>query len=293
METRPIDADDVVAVYDDMGSQQDSSDAGPSIHYGFYDADHDDRAAAVENMNRVLSEAVDVGPDDRVLVLGCGAGDESVWLARQRGATVVGVDVSDRQLDRARKYATDRGVTDSVTFRNVDFHDLAEFDAGSFDVVWALEAFCHSGDDCGVLEQARRVLHDGESDGPSASNSAGGRLVVGDLFQLPRELSKAEQTQLRSANDALGARVDPIDEFVEHTHDLGFENVDVRDVTESIMPSSRQRGLYGRLAYRPYQLLQRLGLASQTRVDVLRGSGQLHKLVQSGALGYYHVTAEC
>lgn len=278
METRPIDAADVAAVYDDLRTHHDSSGSG--IHHGFYDEDHDDRASAVENMNRVLADAVGVSPGDRVLVLGCGAGDDAVWLAAERDATVVGVDVSESQLELAREHAADRGVESDATFHRRDFHDLAAIDDESFDVVWALEALCHSSDDRRVLEQTRRVLADD------------GRLVVADLFQLPREFSEDERRTLRSAHDAFGARCDPIDELVESVHDLGFEGVEVRDVTESIWTSSRQRGLYGLVAYPPYRLLQRFGLVNDARVDVLRGSRQLYKLVKSGALGYYVVTAE-
>lgn len=281
METRPIDADDVAAVYDDLRAHHDASASGTSgIHHGYYDEDHDDRASAVEHMNRVLADAVDVGPDDRVLCLGCGAGDDAAWLAAERGATVVGVDVSEAQLDLAREHAHRTGAEGETSFRRADFHDLSAFDDGSFDVVWALEAFCHSGDDRQVLEQARRVLADG------------GRLVVADLFQLPRELSTDERTTLRSAHDAFGARCDPIDEFVGSVHDLEFDDVEVRDETESVAPSSRQRWLYGRLAYRPYRLLAWLGVVNERRAAVLQGSRQLHELVRSEALGYYLATAK-
>lgn len=282
METRPIDADDVAAVYDDLRAHHDASASGgeSGIHHGFYDEDHDDRASAVENTNRVLADAVDVGSDDRVLCLGCGAGDDAAWLAAKRGATVVGVDVSEAQVHLAREHARRRDVETRTSFCEADFHDLSAFDDGSFDVVWALEAFCHSGNDPSVLEQARRVLADG------------GRLVVADLFQLPRKLSESERTTLRSAHDAFGARCNPIDEFVGSVHDLGFVDVEIRDVTESILPSSRRRGLYGRIAYLPYRLLSRLGLANERRADVLQGSRKLHDLVTSEALGYYVVTAQ-
>jgi SAM-dependent methyltransferase len=44
-----------------------------------------------------------------VLELGCGAAQWSVWLA-QRGARAVGLDVSDRQLEHARRLVANAGV---------------------------------------------------------------------------------------------------------------------------------------------------------------------------------------
>jgi 2-polyprenyl-3-methyl-5-hydroxy-6-metoxy-1,4-benzoquinol methylase len=52
-------------------------------------------------------------PDDMTgmaaIELGCGTAYISAWMAR-RGATVVGVDNSERQLDTARRLAAEHGI---------------------------------------------------------------------------------------------------------------------------------------------------------------------------------------
>ena len=45
----------------------------------------------------------------RAIELGCGTGYVSAWMAR-RGASVVGIDNSERQLATARRLATEHGV---------------------------------------------------------------------------------------------------------------------------------------------------------------------------------------
>jgi SAM-dependent methyltransferase len=63
-------------------------------------------------MWRIPEEELRLLPDVRgldVLELGCGGGQWSIWLAQQ-GAKVVGLDLSARQLDHARKTAVDRAV---------------------------------------------------------------------------------------------------------------------------------------------------------------------------------------
>ena len=55
----------------------------------------------------------------RVIELGCGTGYISAWMAR-RGATVVGVDNSERQLATARRLAEEHGVSLTLHHGNAE-----------------------------------------------------------------------------------------------------------------------------------------------------------------------------
>ena len=67
----------------------------------------------------------------RVLDAGCGSGEHAL-LAAARGADVVGVDVSPRAIDRARRKAGERGLT--VRFEVADALSLGELGL-TFDTV--------------------------------------------------------------------------------------------------------------------------------------------------------------
>lgn len=71
---------------------------------------------------------------DRVLDLGCGQGRHSVELAHRRKYEVIGVDLSDRLLNTAKKNAEKAGV--EVAFYRRDARDLSI--AGMFDVIICL-----------------------------------------------------------------------------------------------------------------------------------------------------------
>ncbi|MDI5966593.1 class I SAM-dependent methyltransferase [Streptantibioticus silvisoli] len=78
-------------------------------------------------------------PPGRALDLGCGEGDDAIWLAAH-GWRVTGVDISAVALERAARHAADAGVADRVDWQR---HDLARsFPAGEFDLVSA--QFLHS-----------------------------------------------------------------------------------------------------------------------------------------------------
>jgi len=68
----------------------------------------------------------------RVLVLGCGGGQDAIALAR-RGAQVVGIDLSDEQIRFARKLAEEEGL--EVPFVQGNVEELPDVDAESQDIV--------------------------------------------------------------------------------------------------------------------------------------------------------------
>ena len=72
-----------------------------------------------------------------LLELGCGAGNFSVWLA-QKGYTVSGIDISPTAISWAKERAAEQGVAVNFLLGNV--LDLAEYDAGEFDIV--LDGYC-------------------------------------------------------------------------------------------------------------------------------------------------------
>jgi len=124
-----------------------------------------DRIAPVyDAMNRVMTAGLDrrwrritveqaVRPDDRVLDVCCGTGDLAI-AARKRGASVVGLDFSERMLERAR---AKRGDVDWV---RGDLLALP-FEDGSFDAVTVGFGVRNVEDLPAALAEMRRVLRPG------------------------------------------------------------------------------------------------------------------------------------
>ena len=83
-----------------------------------------------------------VGPGTRLLDVGCGWGSLSIHAARFHGAQVVGITLSQEQLDFARKRVADLGLHDSVELRLQDYRDVSD---GPFDVAASIEMGEHVG----------------------------------------------------------------------------------------------------------------------------------------------------
>jgi tRNA (mo5U34)-methyltransferase len=75
------------------------------------------------------------------LDIGCNSGFYSFELAK-RGATVLAVDIDQHYLAQARWAAGVFGVSDRVTFRQMQVYDLARVPE-TFDIVWFMGVFYH------------------------------------------------------------------------------------------------------------------------------------------------------
>lgn len=100
-------------------------DAGRRARPRLRIADHYD--AELRYLNARLRAAMGVGPGDRVLDIGCGAG-ESTRDAARVAASVLGVDTSEQLLARARSQSTER-----VTYERGDA-EVHPFAPASFDL---------------------------------------------------------------------------------------------------------------------------------------------------------------
>jgi len=100
----------------------------------------------------------DLEPSSRILELGCGTGEDALWLAR-RGHRVLATDVSTAMLDRAKRKIADAGLGDRVGFAPLDLGAIAREPAPAdapFDAVFSNFGALNCIEDCRELG---RVLH--------------------------------------------------------------------------------------------------------------------------------------
>ncbi len=84
-----------------------------------------------------LAQAMDLKPGMSVLEIGCGWGGFAEYAAREIGATVTGVTISQEQHDLARERLFNAGLSDRVNIQLMDYRDIT----GRFDRVASIEMF--------------------------------------------------------------------------------------------------------------------------------------------------------
>ena len=107
-----------------------------------------------------------------VIDFGCGDGKDAVEVAARGARKVIGVDIRERALAKARRAAADRGVADRCTFTTLTNEKA--------DVILSLDAFEHFDDPAEILRAMRRLLkNDGcviAAFGPTWYHPLGGHL---------------------------------------------------------------------------------------------------------------------
>ncbi len=81
---------------------------------------------AQEAKKSLIARKLRIEPGMRVLDIGCGWGGMALTLARDHGARVTGITLSEKQLEVARQRARDEGLEDRVDFRLQDYRHLDE-----------------------------------------------------------------------------------------------------------------------------------------------------------------------
>ena len=96
-----------------------------------------DLAAAQDNKYRLICEAAAVRPEASVLEIGCGWGGFASYAARERGARVTALTISDAQFEAASRRMQAEGLNDRVAIVKQDYRDYR----GRHDALASIEMF--------------------------------------------------------------------------------------------------------------------------------------------------------
>ncbi|MES2340757.1 MAG: cyclopropane-fatty-acyl-phospholipid synthase family protein [Pseudomonadota bacterium] len=123
----------------DLGNDFYSRWLDPSMTYSSARFDHAGQSLAEAQRNKyaTLAQTMDLRAGQSVLEIGCGWGGFAEFAAKEVGAKVTGITISQAQYDFARKRMFDQGLTEKADIRLIDYRDVG----GSFDRVASIEMF--------------------------------------------------------------------------------------------------------------------------------------------------------
>jgi len=105
-----------------------------------------------------LAEMCEISEGNKVLVVGCGTGWNSCYLAREFGCSIVGIDIAEGMVEKAKE-RVEEDLMDKVKFEVGDAYDL-QFGDNSFDAV--INVFvCQFLDLKKAFKEFKRVLKPG------------------------------------------------------------------------------------------------------------------------------------
>ncbi|MGE5072491.1 MAG: class I SAM-dependent methyltransferase, partial [Anaerolineae bacterium] len=172
------------------------------------------------DIDRWTTEVLQPKPGMKILDVGCGAGKQCFLYSdfTDRKAEIIGADVSNELLERARAKNTERG--DHVTFRFLDFNQPFDFPDDTFDLVSSAFAIYYARDMDFTFGEAHRVLR------------PGGRLfVTGPLpenkqmfYDIIREATSKPIPPMPGSSRFKAEIYQAIERKFAHTEMLAFEN---------------------------------------------------------------------
>jgi SAM-dependent methyltransferase len=246
---------------------------GPGVTTAREASDYVHRLLADEIERQILGDAARsaAGAPLAILDFGCGVGGTLFHFADCfPSARLVGITVSERQVEFARRIAADRELTDRCSFALGDF-ERTELGVVA-DVVVAIESFAHAGRAAAFLENAARHLRPG-----------GTLLVVDDFLALEPAALDARAARWVERFRA-GWRVPAIctpHRFVTDAKPHGLELVEHVDLTPFVRPGGRARDW---LVAAVGPVAERLGLAHMPFYGNMTGGNALQVGLREGFL---------
>ena len=160
-----------------------------------------------------LLEQLEIGPQTRVLDLGCGIGGPARVMAERFGCHVTGIDLTREFVACAAEMTRRVGLHSLVDFRHGSVLDLP-FDDDSFDVATLFHVGMNIADKDRLMTEAARVLR------------PGGTLAVFDVMGVQTD---AIVFPMPWAEHATTSFLAPPDAYAQAARDAGFAEVARRD----------------------------------------------------------------
>jgi arsenite methyltransferase len=171
-----------------------------------------------------LGRMLDLNPASRVLDVASGKGTTAVYLAKEFGCTIVGVDYGYQNVETARSLAKTEHLESRVQFERSDAESLP-FSKASFDAVICECAFCTFPDKVAAAKEFFRVLR------------RGGQVGISDLTRV--EVPPEELNDLLAWISCIGD-AQPIDGYAAFLRRAGFSVGSVEERNDALAEMTNQ-----------------------------------------------------
>ncbi|MBI4619732.1 MAG: class I SAM-dependent methyltransferase [Desulfobacterales bacterium] len=217
-----------------------------------------------------LAEVSMLKPGCKVLEIGCGKGITTLFLARNYGCSITGIDISPIQIASARERAKDENIVGGTNFIAADCQELPLF-TDLFDMVFSECSISLVQNKKQILDEIWRVL------------KPGGRLTITDLIRSDNEVTKGSSFALFPCID----NAESLKGYRKLLKNVGFQDIYTEDCSTALKEAFfRMRLRFGRMD----TLWKEIGCACDTYPDPIP-TDECQKQRRKTGIGYALITA--
>ncbi len=194
---------------------------GDFFHEAFFSSPDEDVKTAMSKTNKLFLNDARLKAGDKVVDLGCGIGSFSCYVAQRVDCEVVGVNISEFQLKKAKKIAKKKKIS-NVSFKKFDLMDINQIE-DKFNAAFSLAVNCHLPDKKRVIRNIYSIL------------KKGGRLVISDYLQKHTLSSFEKELLIEPFNHYWNyPYMESVEGNIKLLKQAGFKIITARDVTKEV-----------------------------------------------------------
>jgi cyclopropane fatty-acyl-phospholipid synthase-like methyltransferase len=199
-----------------------------AMHYGYWTEDTPGLGVALQNMNKFVTDHLEIQPGDHILDAGCGVGGTAKYLIQNYDVKVHGITLSANQVQKAKDFVSKIEAKGKADFSVQDYCHT-NFEDETFNKVYGIESICHASEKKDFLREAFRLL------------KPGGILVVGGFFATGKAKSPEDKKLMQAWADSWAVpSYEETNSFIEKGEQVGFKLESSKQINDNIMKSAKK-----------------------------------------------------
>lgn len=168
---------------------------------------------------------LNLASSQHILEVASGSGGPAVFVVKETGCNLTGIDINENGIANAQKLADFNGLSDKMKFRIADASSGLPFPDESFDAIISIDSINHLKSRDHVFNEFKRIL------------KTGGKLLFTDAVVITGILTNEEIAGRSSLGFFLFV---PNGENERLLTEAGFQEIITRDVTDNIISTSKK-----------------------------------------------------